>query len=279
MNTLESGPEPLVLSARDKQLRIPGFVLTETVRPAGMILQPHYHEHANIALALEGAFEETIGARRHEVQPSSVILRPAGEKHSNRYWGAPSRSLIIEVTKERLVTIREATRVLDNAALFRTRMLSHYIRRIHREFETFDSLAPLAIEALILDVLVEGGRQAYHASRQGPKWLKDVTNLLHDELSTAWTLSELAASVAVHPAHLARVFRKQLGYTIGEYVRKLRVTEGMNLLQNTNTPISQIAVRLGFFDQSHFTHSFKLQTGMTPKAFRAKAAGSHADPD
>jgi hypothetical protein len=138
--TKRDRPAALVLSQCDKQWNIPGFVLTETVRQAGLVLQPHYHEHAKISFGITGLFEESIGARCQEVAPFDLILRPAGEKHSNRYLAEPSRSLIIEVASERRTTIRDATDVLETAALFRTKTLSHFGRRIYREFSVSDGI-------------------------------------------------------------------------------------------------------------------------------------------
>jgi AraC family transcriptional regulator len=267
----ESRPASLVLGKLDKRWNIPGFVLTETFRPAGLTLEPHYHEHANISFALAGAFEETIGARSHQVTPFDLILRPAGEKHANRYLKGSSRSLIIEVASARLPMIRETTDVLETAGLFRTKTFSSFGRRIYREFTSCDSFAALSIESLILELLVESSRQLRDASQRAPQWLLQVRDLLHDEISTTWTLLELATLVGHHPAHLARAFRNQFGCTVGEYVRKLRADEAMELLQQTERPIADIAVSLGFYDQSHFTHFFQLQTGMTPKAFRVRS--------
>jgi AraC family transcriptional regulator len=182
-----------------------------------------------------------------------------------------SRSLIVEVASERLPTIRETTDVLETAALIRTRTISCLGRRIYREFTSRDSFAALSIESLILELLVESSRLVPDASHEAPKWVFQVRNLLHDDISTKPTLSELATLVGHHPAHLARSFRNQFGCTVGEYVRQLRADEAMKLLQQTDRPIADIAVSLGFYDQSHFTHFFQLQTGMTPKAFRVRS--------
>ena len=62
-------PSPIVLSARDKRAEVSGCVLTETFRAPGLLLPPHFHEHANIALTLEGSFMETVGTQPYEVNP------------------------------------------------------------------------------------------------------------------------------------------------------------------------------------------------------------------
>jgi quercetin dioxygenase-like cupin family protein len=105
-------PSPIILSGQDKRVEVSEFVLTQTYRPPGLVLPPHFHEHANIAFTIEG-FTETVGRKPYDVNPSSVIFRPAGEKHSNRFGKTAARCLIIEVGPQRLVEIRQATRILD----------------------------------------------------------------------------------------------------------------------------------------------------------------------
>jgi AraC family transcriptional regulator len=72
----------------------------------------------------------------------------------------------------------------------------------------------------------------------------------------------------VHPAHLAREFRRRYQQTIGEYVRSLRIEFARQELHTSDKPISEIAIGAGFFDQSHFARTFKLITGFPPAAFR-----------
>ena len=82
-------------------------------------------------------------------------------------------------------------------------------------------------------------------------------------------LVELALDIGVHPVHLARVFRKNFDCTVGEFVRRLRIERACKEIAESSAPISEIALALGFYDQSHFSNTFKRFTGMTPAAYRA----------
>lgn len=81
-------------------------------------------------------------------------------------------------------------------------------------------------------------------------------------------LCELAASVPVHPVHLARAFRKRYLCSVGDYLRKLRIEAACQALLNSDTPIVEIALRCGFSDQSHLCRTLKQYTGMSPRHFR-----------
>jgi AraC family transcriptional regulator len=98
-------------------------------------------------------------------------------------------------------------------------------------------------------------------------WLKRVVELL-TSTSDRFKIRELAHEAGVHPVHLARMFRRYYGCTVGEYVRSVRVQQSQQDLLDSNEPIAEIAVKNGFADQSHFTRSFKSVTGVTPARYR-----------
>jgi AraC family transcriptional regulator len=265
---MTSRPSPLVLGKADRRVELSGFVLTETFRPPGLELPTHFHENTNIALTLEGTFFETIRGRAQEVDPSGMVLRPAGEKHSNQYGRVGSRSLIIEVMPQRLATISEVTSILDCAAYFKGGSSANFGLRIYREFKRMDCVAPLAIEALVLEMLVEITRGSRLEPNQ-PRWLRMARDLVHDQFSESLSLSNIAEVVGVHPVHLAKMFRRHYGCTVGEYIRMLRLNHAAKLLAQPDKTLSAIALAAGFYDQSHFAHLFKLQFGVTPGGFRA----------
>jgi AraC family transcriptional regulator len=56
--------------------------------------------------------------------------------------------------------------------------------------------------------------------------------------------------------------------SIGGFLRRLRVDEAAALLRRSDQPISQVAARVGFADQSHLTRRFREQMGTTPERWR-----------
>lgn len=266
---MSSGPSPIILSNQDRRVEVHGLVLTETFRPPGLVLPPHFHEHANIALTIEGFFTETVGREPYEVNPSSVIFRPAGEKHSNRYGKTTAHCLIIEVGPQRLAEIRQATRILDHASYVEGGLISSLALRILREFRTLDAVGPLSIEALTLEMLVQATRLDFMRGLNPPRWLQQAREVIHDQFLESPSLSGIAELVGVHAAHLAKMFHRYYGCSVGGYVRMLRLDFSAKLLAQFDKSLSTIALAAGFYDQSHFTYLFKLRFGITPGDFRA----------
>ena len=266
---MSSGPSPIILSNHDRRVEVHGLMLTETFRPPGLVLPSHFHEHANIALSIEGSFTETVGTKPYDVNPSSVIFRPAGEKHSNRYGKTAARCLIIEVGPQRLALIGQATRILDRASYIEGGVISSLALSVLREFRTHDAVSPLSIEALTLEMLVQATRLDFQRDCNPPRWLQQAREVIHEQFLESLSLSSIAELVGVHAAHLAKMFRKHYGCTVGGYVRMLRLDYSAKLLAQPDKSLGTIALVAGFYDQSHFSHLFKLRFGITPGDFRA----------
>ena len=95
-----------------------------------------------------------------------------------------------------------------------------------------------------------------------------MRELLHERTPASASLSELAGVVGVHPAHLARSFRRDYGVTVGQYARGLRLEWATSQLARPDLSLAEVAAGAGFADQSHFTRSFRSYAGVTPGRYR-----------
>jgi len=82
-------------------------------------------------------------------------------------------------------------------------------------------------------------------------------------------ISRLARLVGHHPVYLGRLFKQKTGYSIPEYVHRLRIAEARKLLRRTNHKIAYIAQQLGYHDPDAFTGKFKAMVGVTPSEYRS----------
>lgn len=87
---------------------------------------------------------------------------------------------------------------------------------------------------------------------------------LYEELS----LPALAEVSGVSPVHLSRMFRRETGSSLTEYIQRQRVEEAKHLISLSACSLSDISARLQFHDQSYFTKVFKKYAGVTPKQYR-----------
>jgi AraC family transcriptional regulator len=106
-------------------------------------------------------------------------------------------------------------------------------------------------------------------SGQLPKHiLRRVIEFINDSLDQNITLAEIGALVEMSPYHFARLFKQSTGLAPHQYVLERRIERAKTLLSETSLPLAEIAYRLGFASQSHFTALFRRLTSTTPRAYR-----------
>ena len=95
-----------------------------------------------------------------------------------------------------------------------------------------------------------------------------VKKYIADNISLKIQREELAKIVYLNPDYLTKLFRKQMGVTLGEYILQKRLALAKQLLLNTNLSILDISERVGITDASYFIRTFKKQIGVTPQQYR-----------
>jgi AraC-like DNA-binding protein len=102
--------------------------------------------------------------------------------------------------------------------------------------------------------------------------LRRVEEYVDAHLDAALDIDELAALVRMSPSHFTRSFSRSVGLTPHRYVIQCRVGKARELLTTTDLPLTEIALNIGFSDQSHFSRRFQEFVGMPPGAFRRAGA-------
>jgi AraC family transcriptional regulator len=240
-----------------------GFQLAEIRFPAGYVQARFEPDLAYLAVVLEGCLEKSFGFRSLPLANVALSM-PVGASHSacfgvdgarvvivkpKRDWNAPAGCL------ERLVELRGGG-------------YAWLGWRLAGELRASDDAAPLAAEAVALELLAAASRETAGERRRGhrPAWLRAAEELLRTRERIG--VGVVADAVGVHPAHLARVFRQRHGISVGDYARRVRLEWAAAQLARTDEPVAVVAAEAGFADQSHFTRRFKQFAGITPARYR-----------
>lgn len=91
---------------------------------------------------------------------------------------------------------------------------------------------------------------------------------LHVNIENYFSVEALCQSLHISKAYASAAFKKRMGITIMQYARKIKIDRAETLLLNSTDSILEISNLLGFYDQSHFSRTFKALTGVTPSEFR-----------
>ena len=251
-----------------RRIEIGGLVVSETVHAAGSAIESHAHARASFNLVLAGRYGERVGRDLHLHPPATLIAKPAGEPHANRFDGEGARCLLIEFEPEALARSREAGGALDRTSSWPAGALAvtgvRALRALRREGPPVVAIEDAAHEFLrAIDC-----RRRLGVERSRPAWLTAVRDRIHATAPARVRLADLAVEADVHPSHLSETFRRVFGTTISGYVERLRLERAVRDLAGTDDSVARIAVRSGFYDHAHLTRAFRRATGSTPSAFR-----------
>lgn len=262
-----------------RRINLDGFVLTEAKHKPALSLPRHMHQNACITMVLQGSYTERLGRRREDCRSHSLIFKPPGEDHADDYGQVGAHSLVVEVTPRKLSAIRASSRALDEVFHAQSAALSGLAIRIYKEFKLMDSASPLSIEGLVLELLGQMTRQKITDTEiSPPHWLARARDFIQDHFAEPVSLATVAATIDMDPSHLSRVFRKHFRSTMGDYIRRIRVEKAMDDLLASEKSIAEIALSVGFYDQSHLNNSFKSLIGLTPAEFRRETRVSRSHP-
>jgi len=254
--------DDISLGCRVDELALPGVRLSEVTYAAGTELPPHAHRNANVTLVLSGGFEESVDGHTYEAYPGSVVLKPAGTVHSNRFREG-SRSFLVELTADPAVGLGpfSACRWLSHGPASRLAL------SLYALFREPEARSAGGVRRALAE-LVRGAADTVSAvARPDGGRLAEVQSLLETE-GEPTRVGDVARTIGLHPVHLARAFRRRFGCTPREYRQRWRVRRALSLLATTDAPLPSVALASGFCDQSHLCRGVRRQLGLTPSAFR-----------
>ncbi len=99
--------------------------------------------------------------------------------------------------------------------------------------------------------------------------VEKVKKYIEDHIEGELHRDEIAEYVHLNPDYLTRVFKKETGYSLKEYIIQQRMEEARLMLRNTALPISFIAAKVGYSNFAHFSYSYKKILGITPQEERS----------
>ena len=98
-----------------------------------------------------------------------------------------------------------------------------------------------------------------------------ITRFIAQHYRDQVSVGDVAAGVGVHPKYLMRMFKKQCGVGVWEYLTRLRVSHAQRLLITGDAKVLDVAMESGFASVAPFYAAFAARTGgLTPLAYRRR---------
>ena len=107
-----------------------------------------------------------------------------------------------------------------------------------------------------------------HALEGVSPLIKRAVSYINLNLDSYLTVSDIAYNLCITPNYLSRLFRKENGISVIEYINQKRIEEAIQLMKKTDMQIQMIAEKVGINDLSYFSKLFKKQLGKSPTQYR-----------
>ena len=105
---------------------------------------------------------------------------------------------------------------------------------------------------------------------KGNAYIRKARFFIAENYGKHLELAQVARHVGLSPSYFSSLFRETVGVSFREYLNRVRVEESKHLLLSTDYSLADIAVAMGFPDQSYYCKKFKKIVGMTPGKYRAR---------
>ena len=161
----------------------------------------------------------------------------------------------------------------------RSPLVEQLAQAVRREFSSPSGPSRLFVESV--GQVIAGHVLRAHADTNGLRpvrgqlsasQLRQIDEFIDSQLDGGFGVEDLGAILKLGAQRFSEQFRRATGMSPWRYVQSRRLEKARDLLMGTRLPLVEIAFRLGFASQSHFTNVFKLGMGMTPQSFRNEAS-------
>ncbi|NIK70393.1 MULTISPECIES: response regulator [unclassified Paenibacillus] len=107
-----------------------------------------------------------------------------------------------------------------------------------------------------------------HSLEQTPSVVEQAKAYIQQHLADEISREDIASHVYLNPDYLTRIFKRETGMSISDYLLQQRLHIAAELLTNTDLAVSAVASRIGYANFSHFSRIFKKYMGINPQEYR-----------
>ena len=144
----------------------------------------------------------------------------------------------------------------------------------------------LGADELSLTLLGDAARAAFRVRGARPprvrpgtraahkKWVDGAKLFLGENYRAGPSLSDVAGAVHCSRYHLVRIFRRETGIPVHQYLTRLRLRHALDKLIDGASNLTDLALSVGFSSHSHFTDAFRAEFGLAPSRARSGSSTS-----
>ncbi|MEM1386408.1 MAG: AraC family transcriptional regulator [Pseudomonadota bacterium] len=236
---------------------------------------PHAHDHYAVALILDGTFHLERGERADVLRSGAVVCVAPGQVHSGHRLGSSGcRYRMFYIDRSLVDPAIEGA--LEPEPLYREELFADLLD-LHRTCERGsggEARQGLLRTLKALKADHTPGHQPSENAALSDDILDEVLDLLdrEDEAADLLSVGDLAALSGLHPAYFSRLFTARLGLPPHAYRIDRKVQHARRRIA-AGAALADVALDLGFADQSHLNRHFKRRFGLAPGAYARQIRG------
>lgn len=218
------------------------------------IIENGAHDTDVLIIVLSGSFSMQLNTGERVVEKNSCVFFRKGQTFKRK---------TIEPIEILYITfyIRDHTYFPEC-----TRPLNLPVERIQQNLNLLKGDSK-NIKHVVTDLILN---DFYHLKGEESSTVNKITDYIKAHLIDEIVLKDLADKFHLSPSGLIYVFKKFLGTTPKEYVINLRLEKSVQLLLNTDMPISKISDLCGYQNPYYFSNAFKKAKALSPTEYRKK---------
>ncbi|HJW69779.1 MAG TPA: AraC family transcriptional regulator [Candidatus Binatia bacterium] len=230
-----------------------------------------------ISLVLSGTFVYRSGGAPCLMSPGSVVLANAGHPFECAHpHGEGDRCLSFQFSAELFEHLAHdagaRTPAFDRDRLPPVRTLAPLTARAAAALARPDSFEEVALElggAVVR--LASHPRRDAGSPKRDPRRVARALRRMESRSGEPQTLEELARTAGLSRYHFLRTFKTVTGVTPHQWLLRARLRDAAQRLVTSRTPVTEIALDVGFEDLSNFIRSFRAEFGVSPRTYRLTA--------
>jgi len=247
------------------------LVASESTSYNSLVLQHAHQESLYLfELILKGDGFVEIESQTYDYSAVSYFMIPPNTE--NKYWSAPG------VTQEKIFFICQGSLVKSLLEIYGLEK-SYIVNDADSLVKYFNNMLILAKQygarkdreaALVFHKFMQAAHLVVYKDDEAPlpPIVQKLQKLLDAHLEKKIDFAVINKEIAYSQAHMVRLFKKHMSVTPHEYILRRRLETAQLLLKHSTLSIKEIAERLVFSDQYHFSNYFKKCTGMSPSKFK-----------
>lgn len=234
----------------------------------------HYHDFFEIYLLEEGACHYFIDNDSYDVVAGDIVLIPKGIIHKTMYDESEACRRLIYCPYSYIpaAAIPYFSSILY---IYRNPRVSKQVVRIFDAIEEEYLRGDEFSEEILMHYmhlfffLLARNSDIEIANKTGSIYTTESITYIKENYATGVRLSEMAKKFSVSPEHLSRIFKRDTGLGISEYLSTVRLQRAQQLLLSSPAlSVAEIAECCGFYDSNYFSKKFKEAYGISPMRFR-----------